>query len=727
MTDERLKYDLESLPFWKKLFLTLTGVVAQILVLTFFPIALLLYMSSGTFRDLGDIGDRFYSVIEETGTKQVVLFHGISDLENEISDYSEKLDQIRNGYYALLWPTDTAADSVAMPDGYSLVKRANNLVGMADYLEKEFIAAGLLDPASKAFVFTQIRYDLWPSVVQSIAQVEKLAATATEGHAEMAMVVSKGGRDEARQYFLSKELPRLEALNTAINASIKSVSEVKDLGLSVLGDQLHASLTMRKREAEKVFRASVFQWQLVASVLLIIVTYFTYFRLAKPLHLLIMTTRKMVRGQDVKVDNYLKRSDEIGSLARALSIFRSYLQKRNEAEKALEQEKQKFSRILELMGEAVVAIDKDHKVCIFNRHAEEVFGYAAKDIIGQNINILLPEQFRAMHHQQVNSFDKGGQQTRLMNGRANIQGRRSNGEIFQAAGSIAKVDFGEQTLFTAALRDISYEKEQEAALLAERARAELASRAKSEFLANMSHELRTPLNAIIGFSDIMQNELMGTMGSPVYKDYTRDIHQSGQHLLSIINNILDISKIEAGRYEVQETLLAPEDVCDAAMRLVRYRADSKNIKMSQTLELETKYLRGGETELKQMLSNLLSNAVKFTEENGSVTLSGYIEGDTLVFAVTDTGIGISLENLEKITEPFWQVDNSLQRHHEGTGLGLALVKQLMEQHQGTLQIESKVGIGTTTYLRFPKERIIDRATLKEQPDAMKELEDALYI
>ena len=224
-------------------------------------------------------------------------------------------------------------------------------------------------------------------------------------------------------------------------------------------------------------------------------------------------------------------------------------------------------------------------------------------------------------------------------------------------------------------------------------------------MAAISHELRTPLNAIVGFSEMIQDELLGPIGNEDYKTYSADIHSSGSHLLEIINDILDIAKIEAGNRNLEESLIDPGQIAEAVIGLISGRPEADGLKLTVMRDVNTPYLHGDERAVKQVLVNLLSNAVKFTEA-GSVTVNiGMDGGGWLVFAVTDTGIGIPSEEIEKLAQPFYQVDSSLARKFEGTGLGLALSKSLMELHGGELVVESVECEGTTVSCRFPAERV----------------------
>jgi two-component system cell cycle sensor histidine kinase PleC len=236
--------------------------------------------------------------------------------------------------------------------------------------------------------------------------------------------------------------------------------------------------------------------------------------------------------------------------------------------------------------------------------------------------------------------------------------------------------------------------------VAEKDRAETANRAKSEFLANMSHELRTPLNAIIGFSELMQQELFGPLGSPRYREYTDDIHASGNHLLGLINDILDMSKIEAGRlrFEIEELDLCP--AIQQTVRVISVQAEEKNIRVDTRIA-KTMKLCADRRAINQILINLLSNAVKFTDEGGRITVRARKASGALVLSIEDTGCGIPAESLRKLGRPFEQVQNNLSNSHGGSGLGLAISRSLAELHGGALKIRSREGKGTIVSVRIP--------------------------
>jgi two-component system cell cycle sensor histidine kinase PleC len=238
----------------------------------------------------------------------------------------------------------------------------------------------------------------------------------------------------------------------------------------------------------------------------------------------------------------------------------------------------------------------------------------------------------------------------------------------------------------------------------EKTRAEEANQAKSKFLANMSHELRTPLNAIIGFSEIMESGMFGPLGSDKYREYCHDIHQSGQYLLDVINDILDMSKIEAGRIRLDAEPIELDSFLNDAMRVVSGRANDKRLKLIARIGAGIR-LTADHRLLKQIILNLLSNAVKFTPEGGRVTIRARATvGGWVSVSIADTGIGIPEDALARLGRPFEQVESQLTKSHQGSGLGLAIAKSLTELHLGTMRIHSTLGRGTMVLLRLPVTR-----------------------
>jgi two-component system, cell cycle sensor histidine kinase DivJ len=251
----------------------------------------------------------------------------------------------------------------------------------------------------------------------------------------------------------------------------------------------------------------------------------------------------------------------------------------------------------------------------------------------------------------------------------------------------------------AVTRDITKAKHQEQALVEARDAALAASRAKSQFLANMSHELRTPLNAIIGFSEMTMREMFGPVG-PRYQEYSRLIHESGIHLLDLINSVLDMSKIEAGKFELSEELFDLEETAESAVRFLRLPAERAGVALRLAIAPGARMIFADRRAVKQILVNLLSNGVKYTPPGGEVGIRASCERGIEII-VSDTGTGISKADLERLGKPFEQVENAEVRAKEGTGLGLALVKSLAQMHGGDAVLESALGQGTIVTVRLP--------------------------
>jgi signal transduction histidine kinase len=253
--------------------------------------------------------------------------------------------------------------------------------------------------------------------------------------------------------------------------------------------------------------------------------------------------------------------------------------------------------------------------------------------------------------------------------------------------------------------DVTEIKASERRLIEARSQAEAANRAKGDFLANMSHELRTPLNAIIGFSEVISNELFGPIANEKYLEYIKDIHTSSLHLLSIINDVLDMSKIEAGKVELAKEVVQIENVMKEVMRMVHERARSRDIELTAQLSDENVEIWADERSMKQIFLNLLSNAIKFSTEGGQIYVRIVADqSDIAVLEIEDHGIGMSEEDQERALQPFGQAKPVTTRNYGGTGLGLPITKGLVEAHGGTLTIDSRAGYGTLVRIVLPRER-----------------------
>lgn len=359
------------------------------------------------------------------------------------------------------------------------------------------------------------------------------------------------------------------------------------------------------------------------------------------------------------------------------------------------------------------AMREDVPITFVNAAFCRITGYSADEVLGRNCRFL---QGRDSDPATLERLRRAIEQRRPV--QVTLKNYRKDGKLFWNDLHISPVvdDDGSVRQFIGIIHEATARMRTEESLREAKNQAELANRSKTEFLANISHELRTPLNAIIGFSEVMRLRLFGKLGAEQYEGYVRDIHDSGQHLLSLINDLLDLSKIEAGRYTLAPERCPAGNLLDTCLRLVRDRATIGGLKLSSEVAPGTPDLLVDRRAALQIITNLLSNAVKFTPAKGSVHLKvepadgiksgakiGKDSTETPFVAITvrDTGIGIAKADLPKVLAAFGQVDNSLTRKHDGTGLGLPIVKALTEHHGGTLTIDSEPGKGTTVRVTLP--------------------------
>ncbi|RAU20442.1 hypothetical protein CU669_18500 [Paramagnetospirillum kuznetsovii] len=412
-----------------------------------------------------------------------------------------------------------------------------------------------------------------------------------------------------------------------------------------------------------------------------------------------------IAGGDRTARLHIDHRDPL-EFARIAASFNSMADGIAERDRQIEQahdEVRKLSRAVEQSAHMVIITDINGTIEYVNPKFIEVTGYQPEEAIGRTPAILRSGDTPPSLYKTIWETILCGREWH-----GDLKDRRKDGSVFWAAVSIAPVRApnGSLTHFVSLHEDITRRKLDEESSKIAREQAEVANRAKSEILANMSHELRTPLNAIIGFSETMLIEMFGPLGSAKYLEYAKDIHYSGQHLLELINDILDVSAIEAGKMELHEEAVAVDHLVAASVRLVADRAEKGKVTLQSRLAPDLPSLFGDARRLKQILLNILSNAVKFTPEDGSVTITAEINGyGDLAVKVKDTGIGMSPEEIAKAVTKFGQVDSSLARKHDGTGLGLPLTIGLVDLHGGTLDISSKKGQGTEISIVFPKSRL----------------------
>jgi PAS domain S-box-containing protein len=390
-----------------------------------------------------------------------------------------------------------------------------------------------------------------------------------------------------------------------------------------------------------------------------------------------------------------------------------------------------FAGILSISSDAVVSVDEAHRIVMFNKGAEQIFGYAAEEVLGQPLDIVIPERARGVHGGHLNEFSAARVPARRMGERGEISGRRKNGDTFPAEASISKIDVGGRRIFTAVLRDITDRHRAEQALrdkneelARQNRRVEEANRLKSEFLANMSHELRTPLNAIIGFAELLHDGRAGPVTAE-QREYLGDVLTSSRHLLQLINDVLDLSKVEAGKIELRPELVDLEQLVGEVRDILRSIAGAKRIQVAVTIAPAIRIGVADPAKLKQVLYNYLSNALKFTAEGGRVSVRVQPTGDStgIRLEVEDSGIGIKAEDIDRLFVEFQQLDASTAKKYPGTGLGLALTKRLVEAQGGTVGVRSTAGTGSVFFAELPWPReVAGRA-----PSSGTEREAAAHI
>ncbi len=392
-----------------------------------------------------------------------------------------------------------------------------------------------------------------------------------------------------------------------------------------------------------------------------------------------------------------------------------------------------FSQLLSLRGaiesmpEAFSLWDRNRKLVLSNSKFEDTYHFKGSETVKTDekvkpdyfqfdakINQLMMRPIRANR-----SFTPSNYETQMRNGRwLQIQETPTvDGGLMSVSFDITKLKTSQQNLAIREqqmcntvenLRESRRELEQKTQKLAELAdkymrekeRAEDANRVKSEFLANISHELRTPLNAIIGFSDMMHREVLGPINNAQYADYINDIHMSGAYLLELINDILDMSRIEAGRLTLETKPCSLRSLLDDCIHIVSAQAEAEKIELLPSIPKDVEVVLD-QRAIKQVMLNLMSNAIKFTPEGGAVQLLAEMDQASVHIYVKDTGIGIEENAISKLGKPFQQVENQLTKCHSGTGLGLAISRSLVDLHGGHLSIESEVGVGTTVLVTLP--------------------------
>ncbi|MFC1673194.1 PAS domain S-box protein [Pseudomonadota bacterium] len=372
--------------------------------------------------------------------------------------------------------------------------------------------------------------------------------------------------------------------------------------------------------------------------------------------------------------------------------------------KHAEEELRKLSRAVEQSPATVVITDIDGTITYVNPKFCETTGYSPEEAIGQKPSLVSSGERSKEDYEGLWDTITAGKEWR-----GEFHNQRKDGSLFWEYASISAIkdEDGAISHYLAVKEDVTERKDNVAQLIKAKEEAELASHAKTQFLANMSHELRTPLNAIIGFSEIIKGQMFGPIENASYVEYSDNIHTSGKHLLDVINDILDVSRIETGTMEIRESDVDFRALAQSCLDMVREQAEHGKLDLTSELPEDLPLILGDEIRLKQIMINLLTNAVKFTPEGGEVGLDAFINDDgSLTLHVKDTGFGIPEDQHLNILEPFEQVSDIYSRNHEGSGLGLYLVNSFVKLHEGELSIESAVDQGTTVTVVLPAARTL---------------------
>ncbi|SDG37817.1 two-component system, unclassified family, sensor histidine kinase and response regulator [Limimonas halophila] len=357
------------------------------------------------------------------------------------------------------------------------------------------------------------------------------------------------------------------------------------------------------------------------------------------------------------------------------------------------------------LPDGVISVDADQTIVFANAGAGDIFGYSPANLLGQPLEILIPPRYRTAHRDHVERFLRADEAGRFMGQRGEIVGLRAKGAEFPAEASFFKTEHENTHYLTAVVRDITERKQRQQELVAARRAAEEANKAKDHLITSINHELRTPLNAIVGFSSMIENDIYGNIGNENYIDAARNVKDSAKHLLELVNDILTMSSLQMGQYDIHEENINLRQIVTECCMMNEPSAQTKGVELEADVS-PAWHLLADPKLIRQSLVNALANAVKFTPAGGRVKISvERTAANDVALTVADTGSGIDEKDLPRVTDAFNQADTDRISTSEGIGLGLSLVKAMVESLGGQLHIESTKNVGTSLMMIFPAWRL----------------------
>jgi PAS domain S-box-containing protein len=349
---------------------------------------------------------------------------------------------------------------------------------------------------------------------------------------------------------------------------------------------------------------------------------------------------------------------------------------------------ERLTGVLEIAGDAIISLNKQQKIILYNQAAEKIFGYSAADVIGQPLDLLIPDRFVQVHRQHVGHFGQGQTSARAMGERQEIFGKRQDGSEFPAEASVSRLKYDDDIIYTVILRDISERR--------------YIEKLKDEFVSIVSHELRTPLTAVYGPLKILAAGLVN-ITSDEGQYLLKIAAANADRLVNLINDILDLESINQDSTKLDFSSCHVATILNEVLQLQRPYADATNVDLQLAIPpgLEKVFIMANHDRIMRVFINLLNNAIQFSPLHGIVWLRVAVVNQQVQFSIQDQGQGIPAENADRIFDRFHQIDSSSTRSHEGTGLGLTICRGIVQQHQGQIWVDSRMGEGSTFYFTIP--------------------------